>query len=401
MATWLFFYAFLGIAPLVQLRDEVDPGTTLNVDHAYDQTAIWIVITAEVMLIIGSFAAKRADLRQRLASARDPHPQRSSLAVLAILSLAVAYIALIGPATLVLPRNQRSAAVIGMFSDPVVGAIVSGFVSLGLLTAIVASLEVQRRRRAAGERVRHALIMVAIVVVIAIVNPVGSSRYATLTVVLALAAAFGAYAKIGRYRFVSIAALVAMFLLFPILGVIRSTLGGSVSLDPLASLTSGDFDAYAQIVNTAQFVDENGITWGRQFLGVLLFWVPRSMWAGKPVDTGILLADFKGYWFTNLSAPLPAEFFINGGWVVLVIGSFVVGYLLRVADARSERQIQAMGVPTILGCVLPFYLILILRGSLLQATATLAVIVATWYWSTRRPRREESVGDTVASNLNH
>lgn len=391
MCTWLFFYSFLGVAPLVQLRDQVDTGTTPNLLHEYDWTAVTIVIIAEFSLMTGSVWAGRSDHQVLTTPRRVVSDRRANMTLMVLVAVAVGYVGVIGPSTLFSNRTQRGAVSAAAFSGEILYAIINAFVSLGLLVAIVAQLELQRRRKAAGRRPIFIPALLACVPLLMIVNPVGSPRFIVLTIALGLLAALGAYRSLGLYRVTSVSALCAMFMLFPVLDTFRRTLDTTIELsDPLISLKSGDFDSFSQIINTAHFVDVNGVTWGNQMLGVLLFWVPRSWWVGKPTDTGILLADFKGYGFTNLSAPLPAEFFINGGWIGLIVGLVFVGYLLRQWDARSELQLRALGTPTILGCVLPFYLIFVLRGSLLQATATLAVLLVTWFLTTS-PRTPQPV----------
>jgi hypothetical protein len=181
-------------------------------------------------------------------------------------------------------------------------------------------------------------------------------------------------------------------LVFPLLDIFRRSLDGSLRVvSPLNSLLSGDYDAFFEINNAVNYVDHLGITWGNQALGVLLFWVPRSIWPTKPVDTGVLLATFRGYGFTNISAPLPAEMFINGGWPVLVVGMIAFGFALGRWDVAIERRLTSAGILPILGCVIPFYLLIVLRGSLLQSMAFLSVVLVATLFVSQRPH-ERHVG---------
>ena len=76
---------------------------------------------------------------------------------------------------------------------------------------------------------------------------------------------------------------------------------------PIKHLYTGDYDAYQQLLNTMRVVDKEGFSYGKNFLGAALFWVPRSLWHDKPFGTGGAVADELGYSYTNLSAPLWAE----------------------------------------------------------------------------------------------
>ena len=154
--------------------------------------------------------------------------------------------------------------------------------------------------------------------------------------------------------------------------------------NPLISLSSGDYDAFAQLNNTLLYVGQSGITWGKQALGVVLFWIPRDIWPGKPVDTGVLLANFREYRFTNLSAPLWAEFYINLGIVGGIFGMILLGYWMRRSDDRTSVLLGSGKRPTLVALILPFYLIMILRGSLLQAMAFLALMTLCTFVVRRR-----------------
>ncbi|GAP54475.1 conserved hypothetical protein [Arthrobacter sp. Hiyo6] len=88
-----------------------------------------------------------------------------------------------------------------------------------------------------------------------------------------------------------------------------------------------------------------------------------------------MLGDWKLYSFKNLSAPLWAELYINGGWVLLIVGMFIVGRVIARLDDSTERILATSGRPSVAACILPFYLLIVLRGSLLQSVAFMAVII--------------------------
>ena len=59
----------------------------------------------------------------------------------------------------------------------------------------------------------------------------------------------------------------------------------------------------------------------------------------------------------------------------MILGMALLGYTLRRADRVSNAVMSIASVPPLLGCVLPFYLLIILRGSLLAAMAYLSVVL--------------------------
>jgi hypothetical protein len=388
MTTWLFVYLFLGLAPLVQLRQGLDPSTTPNIFHQYDVAALSIVIAFELALIIGSHFHRRHDIRAGTTPetlTRPVHKARLRLTTAVLLGLSLYYIIRVGPESIWASRVDRGTAAAQGIGDDVVNTILTALVTLGLLVAVVALVQDRRERRTQSDAGGTLLIVLSGAVLLFLVNPIGSPRFVLATVYLGLLAALGVFRQVRSFRWISIGAIAAMFLVFPILDTFRfSTTNTAQLADPITSLGRGDYDSYAQIVNTAWYVDLGGVTWGNQLLGVLLFWVPRGLWPAKPADTGIFLAEQREYLFGNLSAPLPAELFINFGWIGVAVGGVLLGMLIRRLDASSENHLRAVGTPTILGSIVPFYLILLLRGSLLQAAANLAVMLFVWWFVTSR-----------------
>jgi hypothetical protein len=187
--------------------------------------------------------------------------------------------------------------------------------------------------------------------------------------------------------------IVAFLFLFPILDAFR-TVAGTADRPGFFDEYAGnaDYDAFWQVANTLSYISVEGITWGRQALGVLFFWVPRSVWPDKPVDTGILLANFKGYSFTNLSAPLWAEIAINLGVVCTLLIMVAIGAGMVKLDLRLPRAFVVGGTAAIIGAILPAYMIILLRGSLLQASGGLFVMLASMLLLGVGGQRTDGVG---------
>lgn len=392
MVLWLFVYFFFGLAPLVQTR-LTWPSTTPNPEPTMVTEAATAALVAVVAASFGSFFARRPPRPENFLSDAAPTVRGDRTVLLAVVALALSavYVMQVGPASLFSARVDLATAQGASFGDNLSGLFVRAGSVFGLLTAFVALRLLRAQRRAAGERYPRLLTFVVLVTLILLANPINSSRYLSGTVLLAILAALGIYSTVGKFRAVAIGAVTGMLVLFPLLDTFRNSLSAQVRLaTPVDALLSGDFDAFAQIVNSLEYIATMGITWGNQALGVILFWVPRAVWPGKADDTGIVLAEFKNYGFTNLSAPLPAELLMNFGWPALFIGMLLLGFLLRRLDHRAELQLQATPIPPVLGCILPFYLLLVLRGSLLQATANLAAILLfSWFVTARGNDRSE------------
>jgi hypothetical protein len=140
------------------------------------------------------------------------------------------------------------------------------------------------------------------------------------------------------------------------------------------NLTSSDFDAYVNLALINKLIDFEGVTYGRQLLGALLFWVPRSFWTDKPFGSGWYMAETLGLPFRNISAPLPAEALINFGLFGLPFVAMLFGALIYRTDhhyflgqnGRPPQRFQ------IIDCIYPFWLglvVFITRGDLLNGFA--------------------------------
>ena len=131
---------------------------------------------------------------------------------------------------------------------------------------------------------------------------------------------------------------------------------------------TGHFDSFQ---NFALIINENIITGGRQLLGVIFFWVPRTFWPDKPVGSGTVLADQAGFEFDNISANIFAEGYINFGYIGIFIFLLVVTYI----TARIDKIYWTKTINQKDNRFRVIYLILlgmyffIIRGDLLSSTA--------------------------------
>lgn len=386
MVLWLFTYVFLGCAPFVQQRLGDEIGTTPRLDSHYVDGAWGIVYAGMLAAVAGSAAGRRVPL-ETASSLPAISPRRTAALSLFSFAMSIIYVWKVGPASLFLNRYAFGAVQETAFPNAVMGALVFGWASMGLLVALVGQIQLFRLSTGRAKARWLAGAWVTGIALAYLNNPLSSPRFMVGTVFLGGLAAVGGYATQRRFRAVAGSALVGMLMVFPLLNVFRGSTSIGGSGHALSALQSGDFDAFAQIVNTVDYVAHEGLTGGRQLAGVFLFWVPRTVWPDKPFDTGILLANYKSYGFTNLSAPLWSEFYINFGIAGVVIGFFLVGMMARTLDRKHHVQLLHHAAPGIAGCIFPFYSLLLIRGSLLQAASLFAVAaVAIWWVSARSPR---------------
>jgi len=373
---WLFTYVFLGLAPLAQMRTAHYAGTTPDLDPRLNGRVLLVVGVACVAFALGVVVAGQRPLPA--AGADRPGVVMHRLLLLTALALAVTayYVSKIGIPVLFSNRAQRTAAEAALWPDGTVQAIVKAAATLPLVVSFVALIRLRNQRHQAGAKGPAALVCLVLVALFVVVNPITSPRYVFGTAVLALCAALGVTSTPQRTRVFALVLAAGLVLVFPYADLTRrANTATELSLGPAQSLSSSDFDAFDQLNNIVALVRDEGTVGGHQLAGAALFWVPRSVWSAKPRDTGIVVAEYRGYRFQNLSAPLVGEFFLNGGWVLLGAGMALLGFAVRRLDQgllASKLRAPGQGV---LASVLPFYLVLVLRGSLLQSMAGLTVLV--------------------------
>ncbi len=164
----------------------------------------------------------------------------------------------------------------------------------------------------------------------------------------------------------------AVTTLFPYVDFLRrgDSVGGFV-YDPMGYYTTnGDFDGLQSIVNIVEAVEVKGFCFGFQLLGATLSFIPRTLWESKPYSTGQAAAQFVGYDFTNISAPLPGELFIDFGWPGVAILAALVGWTVRNIDEHLAVAKMRNNFASLLmyGGIVGFSTI-VFRGSLLAISS--------------------------------
>ncbi|RUL92020.1 hypothetical protein [Verrucosispora sp. FIM060022] len=398
MSLWTFTYLFLGLSALVQFQTASFSTSTPWFDAAFTDDAMWAVLIGSAAALLGiHWATRRPAVGTPMLDLSAPMLNERRLYLLAAIGLVLNlyYLIQIGPATVLLSREELSAAQAANWPGIGLTAFVAAAAQLPLLVVFIGLLGANHQRAKRGDRPRYALLVLVGCVVLYSVNPISSPRYVSGTVILSMAAAMGAYTTPWRVRASATAFLGGLIFLFPLADAFRRQGEVQAEFAPMQALTSGDFDASIQISNSLDIIDQNGIEWGWQLLGVMLFWVPRDYWPNKPTATGTYIAEHMEYTHINISSPLIAEFLINGGWPLLILGMFGFGWWIRRRDNRMVQLGLLGGKPSVMGWILPFYLIILLRGSLLSAAVQFSVLwVTTWFIKDRSAAGAEREGRT-------
>jgi hypothetical protein len=221
-------------------------------------------------------------------------------------------------------------------------------------------------------------------------NPLAASRMFFTTNLIGFCAPF--LLRRLKTGAVVVVAILGGLAILPALGQARNALdleefaaSGYLSLtSPLDYLASnGDVDSLGMTALCQKWVDRFGHRWGMQILGAFLFWVPRVIWAGKPVGTGMMVTEDLGFEFTNFSPPITAEALVDFGLIGVPILGAIVGFVLARLDAAYWAPgRQALGSTCrIIDAIYPFWLVCVVYFTRGDLFASLGFTVGFTFWA--------------------
>ena len=241
------------------------------------------------------------------------------------------------------------------------------------------------------------ILLVSAIVIFYVNNPFAAARFWLVVIILAIFCAF--YLRKLKTAYPLLMMAIFGIMVMPILNAGRHLteitlphLFSFISLDRTIFFvkgylsSSGDFDAYSNLMRAVSYVDENGITWGHQLFGSLFFWIPRQFWEEKPIGSGHMVAKFYELKLENISFPLPAEGYINFGLIGVIMFAISFGMLLNFIDSKyylSKRDSSgAIRLIDVLYLFLLGMIVFITRGDMMSSFSysialILAVIIST------------------------
>lgn len=105
-------------------------------------------------------------------------------------------------------------------------------------------------------------------------------------------------------------------------------------------------DVFDMLAYEVKYLASADFLWGEKTLGMLFFFVPRSIWPGKAtllaIDMGTGLTDAKIAGTPNLSLFFAGEFYADFGVIGVILGAFSVTYLL--IKIGSMRRVLVNGL---------------------------------------------------------
>jgi hypothetical protein len=385
---WLFLYVSLAVVPLAQMHTGLYPALH---SKAYLPAAQIMALLAAVSFDVGRFVSER---RHPEEEADAQPPSELSVARLRILTVVAVlasgyYISTTGLAALFSSRQELGDSLVAAGLRSGGSQVGSAFVVMfGTVPALVCLIgwTLYRFRVRRGQSFTVGVLgwLGLVAINVAVNNPISNARYWFLTVAVAITFSLPWFSP-RLFRATLVLGVVAALLLFPYSDRFRTAentqLIDTRYTDSIAeTISTKDYDQSIMTANGIWYVEHAGHTFGRQLLGDALFAVPRAVWPDKPQDTGVLIGEAIRSFNTNLSSPLFLEFYVDFGWVGVVVGMAAVGWASgrgdRLFARRVDRFRDRIYVTDLLLPLLAGYSFILLRGPLLQSMSRLAVMVA-------------------------
>ncbi|MGN0228867.1 MAG: hypothetical protein ACI4BH_03565 [Muribaculaceae bacterium] len=224
--------------------------------------------------------------------------------------------------------------------------------------------------------VKHRWVVALLFLMLLIANPpTGVPRFLVAAIYLPVLMYCVPFLRLGLNFVLMIC--IGVMIVFPILNCFRFYGERPIELSCIYSqFTDINFDAYSMMMRV---IKDDMVTNGMQLVGALLFWLPRSIWAAKPISSGYYVAHTTGLAWDDLSMPIWGEGYINFGYFGVIIFTIAFAALLAGLDSKywcitvkRLKDLNAISYFVMLGM-----LMFILRGSLISALAyTVALLLA-------------------------
>lgn len=140
------------------------------------------------------------------------------------------------------------------------------------------------------------------------------------------------------------------------------------------------FDAYANLNVAIEYVSIYGVFLWKQFIGAILFFIPRGLWNNKPISSGMLTGNYLmsnyGFHFNNIASPITAEGYYNFG----IIGIIVFAFILSKWSKISYKWLNRNNYYSLIAWYMIIHLFFLMRGDLMNGIAYLIGPLSALYF---------------------
>jgi hypothetical protein len=375
MSFWFFGYMFMGIVPFVQIMANHFPWYGIYETDRITQSLL-IILVGMVSYQVG--LSMRISLKRQTEHVAWERPfifGNRAFVLVSIITVTITWMAMMstnGFHLLFLPRNEM----LGVSSNDnkSLGLIIDQLSRVPLFVCLVVGIVMWKKKKLT-QTYAFLTVIVLLLINVTLSNPISNARFWFGSVMITLCSLLIPWKK-GSFLGWCVGYLLLFLMIFPYADMFRNELNPTVTYYKVSQIIreKGDYDAFQMLMNTSKVVDLQGTMHGEQLLGVLFFWVPRSLWPDKPLSSGQLVGETLGYAFTNFSCPLWGESYLNFGYTGVIIIFLLYGCITRVLQRRYIQSKFAESV-TVTQIMVPFlsaYQLFLLRGDLMNGIAYLS-----------------------------
>lgn len=381
MVFWFFCFAFMFCAGITQFaknafRWEFVARENEVITANYYVLFFMIVFALSDMIRLKTPKERKTRINTMKATIRS---QRGLTVFILIVLLIIGLIPVLqsGFSILFIRSQFEKASITSYISDGSVGMIVGA-----LLRGAVLSISLLEIRAFIQRKNFTNLLMCigALLVCFVHLPPFGIPRY---TMAYVYGGMFLYATNIAKKKRVLLYILFfGLLVIFPAMNAFRGIYTEDVTWDFIKksmgtisnNFATSDYDAYTMLVYTIRYTREYGITWGRQLLGVALFFVPRVVWPEKPGGSGATIIEqmAPSYINSNVSCPIIGEGVMNFGFVGVVIFAIALSKVISSLDDgywntwRHSDCFEKLMYP-----VMVMFALFLFRGDLMSSFAYL------------------------------
>lgn len=375
---WYFNLFFLFLAPFLQYISKYHMWGYDISDELHIKTNLWIII----WMLIYTFVNKVIKIENKKEKKEIAINKRTLNIFLTITIVALILgIILIGFSNLF----ERSKNNVDIGADNISGVITSFIRTIPVYATLYAIYYYQKNKAGIS------YIIILLIITILLNYPTSVTRYWIGAVYIGLIIIL-LRRKLKNKTF-DIGMIAVFAIIFPIFQLFKwynfsDLINGNIEISNLINVYNNvDFDAYSMFARCFSYVEDFSITYGKQLMSSIFFFIPRSIWSTKAIPTGQLIAEAQGQWFTNLSCPLIAEGYANFGYVGIIIYAVLIGIGIKYLDNlywNKEKDIT-----NTIDFVYPFcigLLIFLLRGAfhpVIVYTFSFFLFIIAWKLSSK------------------
>jgi len=336
--SFVFCYLFLSITPLIQIGANHDP--------VFNMEFILLIATTMSLIftLIGLFSMCRLNKKKIPPTDEDDKPRNGRYFVLFLVTLiTAAFTIFLFWDGLFTSRKGFGLFLSTIFSDQPTASLAMNFLmSIPFFGAAIGFRSALANKRHGWTFAYTFLLMLGCIINNPFINP----RYKLAGLVFF----FIDYLFRGKKLRLLVALVIMGALSAPLFNAFREEIP---YINPAQqeksfgnTFLSYDYDAFQIACYTVVMVDQQGLSWGSNIAGALLFFVPRTFWPEKPKQTSHLVYDtmikYREVGTPNLSTPLMAEGYLAFSWLGVLLISIIYWAAISKIIVKSRQNCQSL-----------------------------------------------------------